>query len=127
MGSNARTIARIVGPTCVAIAVTEWLNMDAFAQQTAPVIYLNGTLLFVGGVAILQAHGRWRREWAVLVTLVGWASVALGLYRMAVPSGPQAAAGPATNVVLAVLGMLGLFLTAKGYSVARTGEGASWG
>ena len=73
----ARTIARIAGPSLIALAATEWLNMDIFAQQTAPVVYLNGTLLLVGGVAILQAHSRWNRGWPVMVTLTGWLILAL--------------------------------------------------
>ncbi len=34
--------------------------MHIFVAQTAPVVYLNGTLLLVGGVAIVQALNRWR-------------------------------------------------------------------
>lgn len=60
---TSRTIARIVGPSVVVLAATEAFNMAIFAAQTAPVVYLNGTLLFVAGVAIVQAHNRWRWGW----------------------------------------------------------------
>jgi hypothetical protein len=46
---RSRQIARIVGPTLIALGISEALN-------PAPVVYLNGTLLFVAGLAIVQAH-----------------------------------------------------------------------
>lgn len=55
MTSNARTIARVAGPALLALAATERMNIHIFAAQTAPVVYLNGTILFVAGVAMLQA------------------------------------------------------------------------
>jgi hypothetical protein len=48
--------------------------MHIFAAQTAPIVYLNGTLLFVGGLAIVQSHNRWSWGWPLLVTLTGWGS-----------------------------------------------------
>lgn len=113
--ATARTIARIVGPCCIALAVTERMNMDIFAVQTAPVVYLNGTLLLVGGVAILQAHNRWIWGWPLLVTLTGWAVAGLGLSRMIAPQGAQAQAGLATDLVFAGLVLLGAVLSLKGY------------
>lgn len=115
----ARTIARIAGPSLIALAATEWLNMDIFAQQTAPVVYLNGTLLLVGGVAILQAHSRWNRGWPVMVTLTGWLILALGLYRMIAPEAPQAQDDPATDLVFVALAVLGAVLSIKGYGGRR--------
>src|SRR5437763_745097 len=45
--SLTRNIARILGPTLIAIAVTEGINLDAFAGNPAPVVYLDGTVLFI--------------------------------------------------------------------------------
>lgn len=111
----ARRIARIAGPGLVALGLTEGLNIDVFAGNPPAVVYLNGTLLFVGGVAILQAHGRWSRDWRVLVTLAGWVLVAGGLYRMIAPTAPQLGPGMATWAVLAVLTGVGMVLTWRGY------------
>lgn len=119
MNAPARTIARILGPAALAISVTEWANMDAFATQTPPVVYLNGSILFIAGVAILQAHGRWRRDWSALVTAAGWLLAAAGLYRMVAPTAPQAAAGPATNVVFVLLALAGIVLSVQGYRPPR--------
>jgi hypothetical protein len=118
---TSRTIARIVGPSAVVLAATEAFNMPIFAAQTAPVVYLNGTLLFVGGVAILQAHNRWRWGWPLLVTLSGWGMLAVGLVRMIAPGAPQASAGPVTDAVFVGLLALGVGLSVLGYR--RAGRG----
>lgn len=115
MTPAARTTARIAGPALLALALTEWLNLGAFAAQTAPVVYLNGTLLFIGGVAILQAQGRWRGVWTALVSLLGLAAAALGLWRMAAPQAPQQAPGLAADLTFLALGALGVALTVGGY------------
>lgn len=111
----SRRIARIVGPSLVVLAVTEWANMDIFDAQTPPVVYLNGTLLFIAGVAMVQAHNRWRLGWPLAVTLTGWGVLMLGLVRMIAPAGPQAAAGPLTDAIFVVLLALGLLLAWLGY------------
>jgi len=118
----ATRIARIAGPGLLALAPTEGLNLEVFAGNPPPLVYLNGTLLFVGGVAILQAHGRWSRDWRGLITLAGWVLVAGGLYRMIAPTAPQLGPGTATWAVLAVLTVVGLVLTWRGYRDGSLGK-----
>ena len=89
--------------------------MHIFAAQTAPVVYLNGALLFVGGVAMVQAHNRWGWGWPLLVTLTGWGVTALGLIRMIAPDAAQATAGPVTNAIFIALLVLGGLLSFLGY------------
>lgn len=103
------------------LAATEAFNMPIFAAQTAPVVYLNGTLLFVAGVAIVQAHNRWRWGWPLLVTLSGWGILVVGLVRMISPGAPQAVEGPVTDAVFVALLALGVGLSVLGY---RRGGGA---
>ena len=117
--STSRTIARILGPAAVALAATESLNMHIFLGQNPPVVYLNGTLLFVAGLAIVQSHNRWAWGWALLVTLTGWAAVALGLWRMIAPEAAQADEGAVTNVIFVVLAVLGGVLSFHGYRRAE--------
>lgn len=117
---SARRIARIAGPGLVALGPTEGLNLDAFAGNPAPVVYLNGTLLFVGGIAILQAHARWSLNWTVLVTLVGWVLCLGGLYRMIAPAAPQLAPGPMTWAVLVTLTLVGGVLSFNGFWPERS-------
>lgn len=94
--------------------------MHIFAAQTAPVVYLNGVLLFVGGVAIVQAHNLWR-GWPLLVTLTGWGIVALGLFRMIAPEAGQAREGPVTGAIFIALMAVGGLLSVLGYRRPRSG------
>jgi hypothetical protein len=112
---QSRKLAEIIGPSMFVLAATEVLNYDTFAGQIAPVVYLNGTVLFVAGLAIIRAHNVWSWSWAVLVTLTGWVVFLLGLYQMIAPAAPQAAAGAATNAGLAAMALIGAFLTFKAY------------
>jgi hypothetical protein len=93
---NSARIAGLLGPTLVALAFTEWLNIDVFLAAAGPSfgphVYLNGTLLFVAGLAIVRAHNVWVRSWQILITLVGWLAALAGLGRMVWPVAGQAAA-----------------------------------
>ncbi len=118
---NAAYTARLVGPALIGITVTEWMNLDIFAAAIgpsfAPHVYLNGTLLFIAGLAIVRAHNVWSRRWPVLITLVGWFAIVAGLGRMAAPVSAQQA-GQSTPVLygsLVALLTIGLVLTYKSY------------
>ena len=119
----ARRIARIVGPVLVILALTEGANIDAFAGNPPPVVYLNGTILLTAGVAILQAYSRWTAGLSVLVTLTGWLAVLAGVFRMALPRAEQLGEGPVTLAVLALLTLAGALLCLKGYGPDRSMTG----
>ncbi|OAP57559.1 hypothetical protein AYL99_08297 [Fonsecaea erecta] len=85
MTSQSHRLARLVGPALFTISVAEAFNAHIWAGSTAPTIFLNGSVIFVSGLAIVQNHNVWCRSWPVLVTLVGWGNVALGLTRMLIP------------------------------------------
>lgn len=113
--TDSRELAGLIGPAMVALAVTEAINMDAFANQIAPVVYLNGAILFVAGLAIVRAHNLWTWRWPIIVTLTGWVTLLGGLWRMAAPDAPQAAENVVTYVVLAAVGAIGAILSVKAY------------
>jgi hypothetical protein len=123
--SLTRNLARILGPALIAIAVTEGVNLDAFAGNPAPVVYLDGTLLFIAGLAIVQAHNIWTRGRSVLVTVTGWTCALAGLYRMAAPQAPQLDGGPAVDAVFALIIAAGAILSWQGYGPRpKAGPGA---
>lgn len=70
--TTSKTIAGLMGPTLVAIAVAMLLNFASspeLAEQISRdpgVIFLSGILLFVAGVAIVRAHNIWAGGWPVL-------------------------------------------------------------
>lgn len=119
--AEARPLARLIGPTMIALGTTEALNLEMFVQQFAPVVYLDGTILFVAGLALINAHNRWIWTWPVLITLTGWVLLAGGLYRMVAPDAPQAPQSELSYVIFAMLAAVGLFLSYKGYGSARPG------
>ena len=116
--ADARQLAGLIGPTLIVLGATEALNMNMFAAQTATLVYLNGTILFVVGLALVRAHNRWTRNWPILITLIGWTLLLGGLYRMVAPGAPQASADILTYAMLAAIVLVGLFLSYKGYGPA---------
>lgn len=85
MASTSHRLARLIGPALFTVSLAESLNAHIWATNTAPTVFLNGSVIFICGVAIIQNHNVWCWRWPVLVTLVGWASVTLGLMRMVIP------------------------------------------
>jgi hypothetical protein len=112
---TSRQLASLLGPTLVALGATEALNILAFENQIAPVVYLNGTILFVAGLALVRAHNRWAWRWPTFITVTGWVLLVGGLYRMIAPEAPQAHAGAGSYAVFAAIVAIGLFLSFKGY------------
>ena len=119
--TNSVRIAGLLGPTLIAISITEWMNLDVFraaiGPSFAPHVYLDGTLLFVAGLAIVRAHNYWSSGWPVLITLVGWLGIVGGLSRMAAPLSAQAAGErpPVVYASLVILLVIGAVLTFKAY------------
>lgn len=119
--ATSRRIAGLAGPTIVAMIASEFplVQPHLYDKQIPPVVYLSGVLMFVAGLAIVRVHNRWARNWTVLVTLTGWFSGALGLFRMfAAGVYQQSAAGTSTTALMVLEGVLlvcGLFLSFKAY------------
>jgi hypothetical protein len=119
--SNSKQIAGLVGPTMIAMLVSEFplVQPHLYDAQIPPVVYLSGTLMFVGGLAIVRAHNMWVRDWSVLVTLSGWFFLVLGLFRMfAAGTYQRSAAGTGVSAFIAleaILLVLALFMTFKAY------------
>jgi len=78
-------LARLLGPTLTMVTMTEALNSHIWPTNTAPVVYLNGTILFVAGLSIIHNHNIWTIQWPILITLVGWGALGVGGARMLWP------------------------------------------
>ena len=119
---NSKRIAGLVGPTMIAMLVSEFplVQPHLYDAQIPPVVYLSGALMFVAGLAIVRAHNHWARDWTVLVTLTGWFSLALGLFRMFGAGFYQRGSANTSGTVFMILegGLLvvGLALTFKAYT-----------
>jgi hypothetical protein len=113
--TDSKQLAGLIGPTMVALGVTETSNMEVFSNQIAPVVYLNGAILFVAGLAIVRAHNLWTWRWPVIMTLIGWTTLFGGLWRMLAPKAPQAPEIVLTYAVLAAMVVIGAILSVKAY------------
>ena len=115
--ADSRGLAGLIGPTLIALSVSEALNSDIWANVPATQTYLAGTLWFVAGLAIVRAHHQWTPGWPMLITLVGWFAILGGLMRMFAPVLAQQSV-PRPAIVMTIQGvllMIGLILTFKAY------------
>jgi hypothetical protein len=108
-------LAGVIGPALMALGATEAMNMDIYASQTPNVVYLNGTVLFIAGLALVRLHNLWLLGWPLLVTLTGWSALTLGFYRMLFPAAPQATNSTPTYLMLAGLFIVGAVLSFIAY------------
>jgi hypothetical protein len=105
----------------IAMLVSEFplVQPHLYDAQIPPVVYLSGVLMFVAGLAVVRAHNYWVRDWTVLVTLSGWFSLALGLFRMFAAGlykrGAANTSGTVFMVLEGVLLVAGLVMTFKAY------------
>jgi hypothetical protein len=125
--TNSRTIAGLIGPTLIALAVAVLVNLGSLSALVEPVsndpalVLLSGVLSFVAGLAIVRVHNHWRGDWAVLVTILGWLLLVGGIIRMLFPIWlAQMAANLAHSTGLVageavVLLVIGAFLSYKAY------------
>ena len=116
--TNSKQLAGLIGPTIIAITISETLNVHIWVANTAAGVHLNGALLFVAGLSIIRSHNYWVRGWPVTITLTGWFIILLGLFRMFAPEMQLEGAKNTTAVVVLTMFVLavGIFLTFKAYS-----------
>jgi uncharacterized membrane protein len=112
---NSRQLAQIIGPTLSVMTLSEMMNLSIWESNIPSVTFLNGVLLFIGGISILRVHNFWVRSWTILITLIGWITLMVGLLRMFFTTAKQAGENFPTYLLLTVLFVIGLFLTLKGY------------
>src|SRR5215211_890658 len=101
--ADSRRMAGLIGPTLFVLGASEAINYSIWKASSAPLIYLNGLLLFVAGLSIVHVHNRWTRRWPVIVTIVGWIAILVGLLRMFAPGVQQASQNAPTTLISASL------------------------
>ena len=120
--ASSRQLAGLIGPTIVAMIASEFplVQPHLYDHQIPPVVYLSGVLMFVAGLAIVRVHNHWAWNWTVLVTLAGWFSASLGLFRMfaagAYQAGSASTPTPVFMVLEGILLLCGIVLTYKAYT-----------
>ncbi|AYG64517.1 hypothetical protein [Rhizobium jaguaris] len=120
-------LARLLGPTFVAVALGMLLNLGMYETIIAEglhsgiLFYLSGLLSLLAGLSIVNLHNRWQVDWRVVITVLGWLMTIGGTFRIVLPQvaiavGSTIYGGRASIVVAALTtGALGAFLSFKGY------------
>jgi hypothetical protein len=123
--TDSKRIAGLLGPTLIAVTITEAMTADIWTTSIVPVlVYQAGMTWFVAGLSIVQAHNRWTAGWPVLITLMGWFLILGGLSRMAAPGLSQQQAQYTTVVFGLQMALLaiGIFLSFKAYGPGAKGR-----
>ena len=120
-------IARILGPVLLIIGIGLLLEGDSFRAMAGEflrdqgLIYVTGILTLAAGLAILNVHHVWTRDWRVLITIFGWLFLIGGIMRilamsMAQRVGESVIAHQRWPLAGAIVTLaLGAFLTVMGY------------
>jgi uncharacterized membrane protein HdeD (DUF308 family) len=126
--ANSKTIAGLIGPTLIALAAALLINLGSISALVEPVthdpaiVLISGVLSFVAGLAIVRVHNHWTRDWAALVTILGWLLLIGGLVRMLSPiwlAGMAATLSQNTRFIAGeavVLLTIGTYLSYKAYT-----------
>jgi hypothetical protein len=115
--TNSKKIAALIGPVIIAVTISETINVHIWAGNIAAAVHLNGSLLFLAGLAIIRSHNYWNRSWPIVITLTGWFILILGLLRMFDPEMQLQGAKQTTMIIIVTMFVLavGVFLTVKAY------------
>ena len=120
---ESKSIAKIVGPTLIVMVFSEmrFWNPTLYDTQIAPLIYLNGVLLFVAGLALVNKHNFWVLNWKTLITIIGYIAMIIGLLRMLFPEIQKTEFKNDNSIMIieVILILIGVFLTFKAYIPTR--------
>ena len=128
--TTSRYIARLMGPVMLIIGIGMIGGMltegDAYSSLmkefigSRALIFITGTLALVAGLAVVNAHNLWVRDWRVIVTIFGWLLIVRGVSNLVFPGTVQTLgdrmiashggilAGAAVTIVLgAILSIMG--------------------
>jgi len=83
-------LAEIWGISIVVIALALLLNESYLkrlfaSMQNEDNLFLWGFVTFIIGIAMVLAYNIWSKDWQVIVTILGWASLLKGLYILFLP------------------------------------------
>jgi len=125
--STSYFLAQLIGPLLIVMGLTLLIDragMRTMAREflsSRALIYLAGILAFVPGLAVVLGHNLWVADWRLIITLLGWLSLAAGVMRLTMTGtlerlAPTLLDSDAPLIVFgAVFALLGLVLGFVGY------------
>jgi len=119
-------LAELWGISLVVIAFAmllkpKYLNMIFAETEKEETLFLWGILTFLIGLAIVLAHNIWVKDWQVIITLFGWASLLKGLAILFFPELLMRYAKKIENkqwlpIALVIAVFIGLIITYFGFT-----------
>ncbi len=92
-------IARLIGPVLLVMAIGMALGLqmegDSYSSLlkefigSRALIFITGILALTAGLAMVNAHNLWVRDWRVIVTILGWLFVLRGIMLLVFPVAVQ--------------------------------------
>lgn len=121
-------IAKLLGPVILVLGIPMIVTPAGLQDTTkrfladSPLVLISGILAMIAGLSIVNTHNLWELNWALVITLFGWALVLGGALRIIAPrmvnkmGGSMMDRPTITRVAGVVWALLGAFLTFKGYA-----------
>ena len=121
-------ISKFLGPVILTLSITMIVTPTSLQETSrrfladSPLVLISGVLAMTAGLSIVNTHNVWVLDWALIVTLFGWAFLLGGALRIIAPRIVQRAGGammdrPTLTRILGVFwALLGAVLTLKAYA-----------
>ena len=92
--SYSITLARIIGPSFLAIALAMVMQPQAFREALAEfknggqkmLLLLAGCVHVILGLFLVVTHNSWLADWTTLLTIVGWLLLLRGIFLLWFPN-----------------------------------------
>ena len=93
-------IARITSVLYLSMSLGAFFNADYFGRlaedmyKNAAMTCLGGLMAVILGFLIVSHHNVWRKDWTVLITIIGWLALVKGVLILAFPRSMQRLSEP---------------------------------
>jgi len=84
-------IAKIIGIVYTALGVGLIINKKYYKSifekmlSNTSFLFMGGLFAIIIGVLIIENHNYWRKDWTVVITIIGWAAIIKGIFLIAFP------------------------------------------
>ena len=129
MSSRTVFLSRLLGLYCILAAISMVIRKESIIETVkallhdSPLMFIVGILTLATGLAMVLAHNVWSGGLAVVVTLVGWVTLAKGLLFLFLPPALEADFFLSTlhyeklfYVYMTISLVLGLYMTYAGFT-----------
>ncbi len=122
--------AKLLGAYFVIVAIGILFNLKTYQRlmedfcKNVALIYLGGILALFFGLIVVLLHNVWAVNWAVIITIFGWAGIIKGAWLIILPNTVARFTEvyqkkPVALVIhLFIILALGIFLMVEGYILA---------